>query len=222
MTSSRLPGKGLRMVQGNKLFDYVLETLRNTASVSEIVFATSQDHTDDEIESYASSVGLACVRGSLQNVTERFGTALGYCESEAAFRVNGDSPMISRRLFDQAASAFETTGADIVTNVFPRSYPPGVSVELIRKSAFDRVVMEQSTEDDREHVTRFIYSNPDMFRIHNLESAENFAHCHLAVDTPRDLQVFEGMVKRMTRPHWEYAPKELVMLHHQVSESLDG
>ena len=219
MNSQRLAGKGLREVAGKKLIQYVIDTLSVIESVSEILIATSDQETDDPLAEFAEQSSLRCVRGSLQDVANRFAMAIRETNAVAAYRVNGDSPLISRQLFEQAADEF-CDKVDLVTNVFPRTYPPGVSVELVRAESFERALNEMNDDDDREHVTRYLYSNADRFQIKNLESNADFFTCHLAVDTQQDFIIFEAMVGKMDRPHWEYTPAQLVDLYHSVAQSV--
>jgi spore coat polysaccharide biosynthesis protein SpsF (cytidylyltransferase family) len=45
----------------------------------------------------------------------------------------------------------------LVTNVFPRSFPKGQSVDVISRSALERLAREAKLAEDREHVTRYAY-----------------------------------------------------------------
>lgn len=215
MTSTRLPGKPLRKLAGKPMLEYILETLRQL-SLCEIIVATSTDPTDQPLRRYCESKGIPFVCGSLHNVAHRFLDAIDFLASDAVFRVNGDSPLVSRHLFEQARSEFEATVPDLVTNVFPRSYPPGVSVELVSANSFRAAFRAFSEDDDREHVTRFFYKNSTTFRIVNIESSIDLSASSLAVDTPLDLRVIDRMVRAMKRPHWDYSVEELIALREST------
>ena len=48
-------------------------------------------------------------------------------------RINGDSPLIDPKLIDKAIKiSKKKKGYDIITNVFPRTFPKGQSVEVIK------------------------------------------------------------------------------------------
>ena len=57
---------------------------------------------------------------------------------------------------------------DIVTNKFPRSYPKGQTVEIIRVSTLNKINEKNLTSDQIEHFTKYFYDNSKKFRIHNL------------------------------------------------------
>jgi spore coat polysaccharide biosynthesis protein SpsF (cytidylyltransferase family) len=71
--------------------------------------------------------------------------------------------------------------------------------------------------DDREHVTRIFYRLPDRFRLVGFESDVDHSKVRMAVDTSDDMAVFEAVVARMRRPHWEYSLREILELHHIVT-----
>ena len=46
-------------------------------------------------------------------------------------RISADSPLIDPSLIDKAVTLFKKNRFDIVTNVFPRTFPKGFSVEVV-------------------------------------------------------------------------------------------
>ena len=57
---------------------------------------------------------------------------------DAAVRINGDSPLHHSELLSEAVRVYFSDNVEIVTNVFPRSYPIGMSVELVSKLALQK------------------------------------------------------------------------------------
>ena len=77
----------------------------------------------------------------------------------------------------------------MVTNVFPRTFPRGVSVEVIKTQAIQRLLELTQQEFYTEHVTPYFYDNSDKFSIKNIFSNNvAFREANLAVDTPTDLK----------------------------------
>lgn len=212
MTSQRLPGKVLTQVEGKPLLAYTLERLQRSTLNLEIVVATSDESTDDPLEAFADRHGLKCIRGPLDDVAGRFLKVTEALGLEGVFRVNGDSPLIDLRLFVKAAQTFVDHDVDLVTNVMPRHYPPGISVELIRSSSFRNVYEQITDAKDREHVTRYFYKNPEQFNIVNLRPDKVYPESHFAVDDPCDLQRFRQRVQLMEQPHWEYSLDDIFAL----------
>ena len=127
-------------------------------------------------------------------------------------RVNGDSPLIDQRLIEKGIEIFLQGQFDMVTNVFPRSYPKGQSVEILSGKTFRRIAENIRDKDDREHVTRFFYNNSGEFHIYNIPSSIDLSEIQLSVDTKDDMRLFENIVSRMKRPHWEYNLEDVLEL----------
>ena len=72
MTSSRLPGKVLRTVNGKPLIGYLLERVKRCQQVDEIVVATTVNGTDDPLVEYCASEGVATYRGDEYDVLGRY------------------------------------------------------------------------------------------------------------------------------------------------------
>jgi spore coat polysaccharide biosynthesis protein SpsF len=212
MSSRRLPGKSLRPLCGKPLLQYVLESLAQLDELAQTVVATSTDPSDDPIAEFCERFGSPCFRGSLDNVAERFRQASRTHDFSAFVRVSGDSPLLDRRLVARAIALYDESRADLVTNVFPRTFPAGMSVEVVRSESFERVVHSVTDPDDREHVTSFFYRHADQFRIVNFARDVPRRDVHLAVDTPEQFDFVARIVTRMTRPHWEYSLDDVLRL----------
>lgn len=204
MSSRRLPGKVLREVAGRPLMEYVLERVGRARAIDEVIVATSIDPSDDDVVTFCAERGVRCHRGPLEDVATRFAQAVERFSFPAFVRVSADSPLLDQHVVDLVATAFDDGAADMATNVFPRSFPHGQSVEILRADAFRRGLGLVRDDHDREHVTQVFYRHRERFRIRNVSADRDRAEVRLAVDTEEDLGRVAAIVARMTRPHWTY------------------
>ncbi len=217
MSSQRCPGKVLRNVNGKPMLMYIIEKLQRTANLKQIVVSTSKDGQDDLIEKFCRQHRIECYRGSLDNVVGRFCGALNQYPMDAFVRVNGDSPLIDSDLIEEGMEIFNEGSYDLVTNVFPRSYPKGQSVEVVNSKTFKDTAERIVTKDDMEHVTRFFYQNADEFKIFNMLSNEDRSGMQLSIDTEEDMKLFDELISQMDRPHWSYHLAEILKLYDALS-----
>ncbi len=190
MNSKRYPGKMLAPFMGKPLLFHVVERIKNFNSRLKMILATSSDQADDPLELYAKSLGLKIFRGSPNNVVKRFSMSLKKIQCDAFFRVCGDSPLLSSSLFNEAVSIYKRNNHDIITNVFPRTFPPGMSVELIKTKTFLDSEKKITNKYDQEHVTTFFYKNSKNYKIFNIECAKpRNSQYKLAIDKKEDLQI---------------------------------
>lgn len=194
MSSRRLPGKVLLSLAGKPLLQHVIDALKRVPSLTGIVVATSIEKTDDPIAAYCQEKNIAWYRGSLPNVAQRFLEALEQQSWEGAVRVNADSPLLDWRLVDQAVNKLLREEWDLVTNVFPRSFPKGQSVEVVRTTAYQQAYKKFSVSEEFEHVMPYFYTHAVDWRIATIISSQDLSDTHLTVDTAEDLERIEKMI----------------------------
>lgn len=197
MSSSRLPGKMLLSVGGLTLFDRVVERCRRSREVSEIIIATSSDSSDDAIAARCSAMGLKYHRGPLLDVAERFASLVRFAECDSFVRICGDSPFIDPALIDESVAAYRRLDVDLVTNTFPRTFPKGVSIEVVRAKTFLAAYSRMTAAGEREHVTAVFYRLADEYRIHSIQNADDLSAESLCVDTAADLERIDAVFKML-------------------------
>ena len=212
MSSKRLPGKVLLRIHGKPMLQYLLDGLKHCSVLDELVVATSIEPTDDPILNFCKAYGVACQRGSLEDVAWRFVEVTKNLKCDAFVRINGDSPLLDHRLVSKAVDLFKAGDYDIVTNAQRRTFPKGQSVEVIRSSTFKAVYPLMKTAHQKEHVTPYFYLNKGEFSIYNFESGKDYGQIQLSVDTQEDMIKVERLVSCMSKPHWEYSFEDFVTL----------
>ena len=194
MASARFPGKALVPLAGKPVIEHVLDRVAKAGYLDQIVLCTTRDHSDDPLAWFAERFDLKVYRGSAENVVLRFQEALAEYPCERFFRVCGDSPLLDPRLFERFLAVDDN--ADLVTNTFPRTFPKGQSLELIRSDTFAALDSASLTPKQMEHPTKVFYEK--RYRIVNVRCDERewFIHSRgdTAVDTMTDLRRIEGML----------------------------
>lgn len=216
MGSRRLPGKVLRPIAGKPMLQYTLERLQRGCPDHSIVVATSDNQQDTRIASFCTDHGFSCFRGPLDNVAARFIETAHAHSFDAFVRISGDSPLLDQDLVQHAVRLFQAHACDLVTNVMPRTFPPGQSVEVIKTSTLKTAHDRMEVEEDFEHVTKVLYKNSADFEIVNFESAGDHRDLHMAVDRPEDMESVAAVIGEMTRPHWDYHLDEVVRMFRSI------
>jgi len=219
MSSKRYPGKVLYSIGGKSLLRYLIERVRLVLNINQIIIATSIQTDDDAIEDFCQINKIKCFRGSLHNVAGRFLSVLNNFSCDAFIRINADSPLLSHELINQGILLFNKNKADLVTNVLPRSYPKGQSVEIINTETFIKSFNKMQSSDELEHVTRYFYKNANKYKIANFKYETDLSHIQLSVDTREDMMVFEKIIKRMDKPHWEYSFDDLLQIYRDIKKN---
>ena len=196
MGSSRLPGKALRHIAGEPLIKRVIDRVSKVKNLSTIVVATSNSKTDDRLTQYIQFLNIEVFRGATHDVLNRAVSCASYLGVDKFVRINGDSPLIDPELLEKGIEMWTDPSLDLISNVFPRTYPVGMSVEIIKTDSLKKIMGLTADSCDSEHVTRFFYKNPEKFRILNFESGRSeLREVRLAVDTEEDLERIDWLFK---------------------------
>lgn len=222
MGSQRLPGKVLYPIAGKPMLQYLLERLEHCRGIDKVVIATSTDQSDNPIFEFCQQYGADCYRGSLLNVAGRFKEVLDVYQLDSFVRISGDSPLLDQKLIELGLEIFCRNDFDLVTNVRPRSYPKGQSVEIVSGSAFNAAYPLMQTDEELEHVTKYFYLHQADFSIFNFAAPQAYGDIQLSVDNRQDMEIFAAMVRMMSRPHWAYGLEDVLGLYRQVAQSAVG
>ncbi len=212
MDSRRLPGKALTDIAGRPLLGRVLDRIRMVPGDYTVVVATSDREIDSGIAEFAAAENITVFRGVTENVAQRLVDCADAHGFRRVARISGDSPFIDPGLVGRFLQCHDERGAELVTNVMPRTFPPGLSVEIISVEALRRMIAETRDPADLEHVTRFIYANPERFDIHNIRAENDDSDLALTVDTAEDLERARWVVSHLGEAPEQAALQEVVAL----------
>ncbi len=133
MTSSRLPGKILADIAGQPMLQRVFIRTSRSASVSQTIFATTTDPSDDPVAEYCDFSGIPFTRGSLYDVLDRYYQAAKGAKADVVVRITADCPVIDPALIDDVVNTLLEGEYDFVCNRLPppwhRTYPIGLDIE---------------------------------------------------------------------------------------------
>ena len=104
--SSRLPGKVLLPLGKTNALGLVLERVKKSKQISEIVIATTNNKGDDALHEEATKLGVSVFRGHEHDVLDRFYWAALESRADVIVRLTADCPLIDGQLIDAAVTEF--------------------------------------------------------------------------------------------------------------------
>lgn len=198
MDSSRLPGKPLRLRGGRPLLERVVERVRRAGELAAVAVATTDRPVDRPLVEFVRGRDWPVYTGDAADVAGRLLAAAEQAHADAFLRLNGDSPFLDADLLDQGIRRWRQGDVDFVTNIVGRTYPYGISVEVIGTRAYRSAAAARATSEDREHVTSYWYRHPGAVSMATLQSDRpELSVARLVVDTPEDARRMDALVKRL-------------------------
>jgi spore coat polysaccharide biosynthesis protein SpsF len=224
MGSSRLPGKVLVDVNGVPALSRLLRRLRRCEMVDDIVLATTTAPADDALERWARGEGVACHRGSEDDVLRRVVEAQRALDGEVVVEVTGDCILLDPGLIDMGVAMFHANDCDVVTNARVPGYPLGADFQVFPLALLAEV--ERTVDDPavREHVSLFFYENPDRFRIIHVLPPPRWRRpeMRLQLDYPEDLEFIRAVHARLESVFGDaFGIEEIVQLVNREPALLD-
>jgi spore coat polysaccharide biosynthesis protein SpsF len=198
MGSTRLPGKALTMIKGKAMLDHVLRRVRNARSIDAIAVATTIARQDDAIVDFCRERNCVVFRGSETDVLDRYRMAAQEAHAGVIVRITSDCPLMDPAAIDATTSAYfaGATNLDYASNTLePRTFPRGLDVEVMSRTALERAWTEDKDPASREHVTPYMYRHPEIFSLRRVENDRDLHRLRWTVDTPADLAFVEEVYK---------------------------
>ena len=202
MSSTRLPNKVLKEVNGKPLLQYECERILKSNKVDKLIIATSNDNEDDLIKKFGDRNKIEVFRGSLDDVLSRYYQCAKEfkdrknIENLNVIRVTGDCPLIDPQVIDEVILSFEETKSDYASNTLIPTYPDGMDIEVFSFDALETAYQNAIFKSDREHVTLYI-KNSDIFKKFNSKSKNDFSHLRLTVDEQNDFNLIENILENL-------------------------
>jgi len=204
MGSSRLPGKVLMDVAGQPALTRLLTRLRAVPNLDGIVLATTTAPADDALEAWAAREGVACFRGSEDDVLGRVVGAQRLAGGEIVVEVTGDCTLLPPDVIELGIATFLANDADVVSNVGPvQTFPMGADVQVFPLSLLEEVAATVDDPAVREHVSLFFYENPERYRLQFIVAplAWRRPDWRLQLDYPKDHALIEAVVRALEPEH---------------------
>ena len=213
--SKRLPGKALRMLGKKNILERTINRLKQSKKITTVAVATSTEKTDDPIAEHAQEIGTTIYRGELEDVGNRLLNAAKSMGSGSFVRISGDSPFIDWRLVDQAIDLYNISEADLVSNIFPRTYPKGQSVEIITTASLAKLCKRERTKEEKEHVTPYFYKNYNKFCIINFTSGHSHSISNHCIDDQTDFETAQKVVRELPGDDLSWQELEILFSTHR-------
>ncbi len=192
--SKRLPGKVCLKILNKELLLHVYDNCKKSC-LSNIYVITSKNKSDKPIIDLCKKNKIKYFKGNLTNVYLRYFQAIKKFKLDAFVRITGDSPLIDYKIINKAIKKFLKEKPDIITNVFPRTFPIGQSVEVINSNIFINNYKNILKKNEKEHITKYFYKNSKNFKIINFKNKKNESKKNLSLNTRKDFFKIKDLIK---------------------------
>ena len=183
----------------HNVLDYVINQLRFSKSIKNLIIATTFLEEDDIIVEYAKKNNLEYFRGEPLDVLDRYYQCAKKFSLETIVRMTSDSPFLDPLIVDKTVNKFQEDDFDFVSNNLIRTFPIGIDTEIFSFKTLEQAWKEAKLPSEREHVTPFIKKNKEVFKIYNLENNQKIPIYRLTIDRNEDLEFLRAIASNITK-----------------------
>ena len=209
--SERLYGKPLQVVGDRTILDHLIDRLRESKLLDEIVLAISEGPSCQVFCEFAEQRRLRYVLGPEKDVLARLIAAGEEVRADLILRATTENPYTYWENVDDLILAHIENNADLTVT---EKLPLGTDVEIISMDALRKSHKHGEDRHRSELCTLFIAENPDVFSIQRILAPENLRRpdIRLTVDTPNDLILARTLWEALHR-EGELLTLEEIMRH---------
>lgn len=199
MGSTRLPGKTLSMIGEKPLLAHIIERIKASQLIDEIVVSTTKCTSDYPIILLAKKCGVMHFKGSEIDVLDRFYNTAKKFNAEIILRVTADNPFVDPEVIDEILRhLINNPGLDYASNTIEPTYPDGINIEAFNFNVLETAWHEAELTSEREHVTPFIWKNPKRFNIFSVKSNVDLSRLRWTIDYYEDLCFAREIYSRLS------------------------
>tara|TARA_B100001057_G_scaffold500879_2_gene618493 strand:- start:2810 stop:3496 length:687 start_codon:yes stop_codon:yes gene_type:complete len=195
-SSKRLKGKIFKKINNTLILDIIYKRIKKTSGNLPVIVTTTNRSSDEVIAKYCKKKKIKCFRGSYSNILDRAKKCCKKYKLDSFVRICGDRPFIDYDLLKKMIKKFSSNNYDIVTNTFPKTYPYGLTCEIIKISSIQKIKKNKLLKSDKEHILDYFYRNHKSFKIKNFYSKKKKnKNLNLSLDTLKDFKNIKKIFK---------------------------
>ena len=194
--NTRLPGKALRLCNNKSILFHLLERLRKSKKVRNIVVCTTKNSDDDKLENTLLDNGYIVFRGSEKDILDRFFEASKKFNPDFIINVDGDDIYTDPILVDNMIKEYEKTDADFIDMI---NFPFGFRLVGFKRSALEHVCKIKTSTNTETGYRDFFYG-VSSFKNHKIFFDKKITYSskiRLSLDYPEDLSLAEIIIKKL-------------------------
>ena len=209
-----------RRLGGKSLLEWVVRRVTDCQTLDRVVVVLSDSESDRQVAALVPP-DVSVFIGKAADALGRFVEAIDAFPCTAVVRVCADNPFIDPVLVDRLARlAAKETGYDYIGYCSRDGMPAigsplGVYAEWMPADALRRADCEASPAD-RQDVTRYLYSNPERFRVRlvRVPSELDRGDVQLRIDDEEDWEHVQAIYEALGPEEWDWQ-KIAGLLNHQ-------
>ena len=199
--SKRFPKKVLSLVNDKSALEVLIARLKRAHTIHQIVLAIPVGSENNELLTVAENLNIECIRGSENDVLDRFYNAAKSQSPDFVVRITADCPLIDPMTVDQVVNLCIQNKLKYAST--DETFPDGLDVEVANFQTLEEAWSTSSDSYDREHVMPFVRKLAGEEK-HTISSVVDHSQIRVTLDEPEDLIVIQDVFSYFGRIDFTY------------------
>jgi len=190
----------------------MLNRVKKSTLIDNVVVAASNTPADTPLHQYLEHLQVLFIAGSEDDVLDRYQQAAKrFCGAgDTIIRLTSDCPVIDPRVIDSVIRFYREGKYDFASNALePYSWPDGMDTEVFSYELLQQAAQETTKPSHREHVTFFMWQQPERFTIGYCKHERDLSSYRLTLDYPGDYEVLQRIYAHFA-PRSDFAMEEII------------
>lgn len=176
------------------ILEHVYQRLSQSRKIDKIVIAIPETPLNDKLAAFLDDKGISYIKGSEDNVLERFYQCAIQYKPQVVVRATSDNPFVDWRQIDNMIDSLGEN--DYISS---ENAPLGTSASVFYAEALYAAYKNAETDIEKEHVTPYIYKHPELFKVKKIPYYLNIntSNYRLTVDTEQDFELADILYKNL-------------------------
>ncbi|MCV0393560.1 MAG: hypothetical protein K5790_09780 [Nitrosopumilus sp.] len=199
LSSSRLPAKSLLDLSGKPCFQRLVERIKRSRGIQQVVLCTTNNSEDDKIVNLAKKMNIKIYRGKEKDIIDRYYHAAKEFNIKNIINIDGDDIFCEPEFIEKTNNVLSGNKYDYVAW---KDLPLGTTPIGIKFEALEKIWEKKDTNDTETGWGKF-FTETGLFKIKYLSSDKiksDEKSIRLTLDYPEDYQLFQEIYKNLEEP----------------------
>lgn len=197
----------------------IIERCKKIENVDHIIVGTTDRKIDNRIATLTLNSGIKLYRGDPVDVLNRYYQCAKNFGLNNIIRITGDCPVIDISISNNAVKTYLNSEYDYVRTGL--TFPDGLNTEVFSIRTLARAWTDANLRSEREHVTPYIWKNPNKFKIFSIDNSIDHSDLKLSVDYAEDLNFIRLLYRKLYHRN-RYFGLEMILDLLERDKKLDG
>ncbi len=201
-TQNLIHNRSLIEINGKSVLAIIVDRLKESPHVSQIIVATTPNKEDDSIAQKAEQLGLPCFRGH-DIVIKRVAQIMAHYDASHLIKIHGNYPLVDISLMDQLVKEYIEKDADFTYNGHQNGVLYGMDAEIINRRLFEKINVEALNQTEYQSGTLFLRLREKEINIHKPNHPEARKEYKVCIEYKKDVLLIEEIINRLPTPNMD-------------------